>query len=426
MTYHDPYEHMEEAWKLEANPFPNEAIREEGQPFSSEVFPDESLDFKRKLVRGALLGGRGIGFLWSQGRRSDTGFGKTTLMMETALEINRDLGDTVLGEAGMKPERRLPIAATYASLNNIDASGLYPVLFSAVVHAAKPREDGGPALLDLLRERLVHSVGDDAAAIQTLLTEARLRTAPGDPPLRGEVVSAFAIEGAAGVLRQLGLVSQMARLRNGLQYLDFLITTCAAARVDHLFVFVDQLEDLAQNKSITAAKRSREIGRIRDLQERPPYASRVHFVFTFHAQAARVLGTFWEQNRLPDFEASASNTAAVVVLRGLQTDEQVAALLKVYLEQRRLDAVEDPLLPFTPDALAVLREQSDERVGILLSRAHGVIEAAAQRGLAHIDGRFIADFLGGTLGSDDTTREEPDADADELAWRNSLDDLLRG
>ena len=83
MTYVDPYEHMEEAWKLEANPFPTEAIREEGQPFSPNVFPEESLDFKRKLVRGAILGSRGIGFLWSQGRKSDTGFGKTTLMMET-------------------------------------------------------------------------------------------------------------------------------------------------------------------------------------------------------------------------------------------------------------------------------------------------------------------------------------------------------
>ena len=55
----------------------------------------------------------------------------------------------------------------------------------------------------------------------------------------------------------------------------------AAAEVDHLYLFVDQLEDLAINKSITSAKRSREIGRIRDLLESEPYASRAHWIFTF-------------------------------------------------------------------------------------------------------------------------------------------------
>ena len=81
----------------------------------------------------------------------------------------------------------------------------------------------------------------------------RIRTAPGAAPLRAEVVKAFASDGADGVLRQLSIVSPTARVRNGLQYLDFLITACAAAGVDHVFVFVDQLEDLATNKSITAA-----------------------------------------------------------------------------------------------------------------------------------------------------------------------------
>src|SRR3954467_12868937 len=74
----DPYTHMEEAWKLDGNPFPSEAIRRPGQPYSSDVFPDETADFKRKLVRGAIQGQRNIGFLWSQGPGGDTGYGKTT------------------------------------------------------------------------------------------------------------------------------------------------------------------------------------------------------------------------------------------------------------------------------------------------------------------------------------------------------------
>ena len=223
MTYHDPYTHMEEAWNLEANPFPPDAIRHPGQPFSPEVFPDEALDFRRKLVRGAILANRGVGFLWSQGRRSDTGFGKTTLMMETANDINRDLGAEVLERAGMRPERLVPIAAAYANLNNLDNSGLYPVLFGAVVDAATPpqREGNPPRLLDALHAHIVERVGStQPRKVEDALVSERIRTAPGAAPLRSELVKSFASDGADGVLR-FSLVSPMARLRNGLQYLDF-------------------------------------------------------------------------------------------------------------------------------------------------------------------------------------------------------------
>ena len=50
------------------------------------------MEFRRKLIRGGVRGGQAIGFLWSQGVRADTGFGKTTLMQEIAREINKDLG----------------------------------------------------------------------------------------------------------------------------------------------------------------------------------------------------------------------------------------------------------------------------------------------------------------------------------------------
>ena len=419
MTFHDPYTHMEEAWELEANPFPPDAIRQPSQPFSPDVFPDEAQDFRRKLVRGAILANRGVGFLWSQGRRSDTGFGKTTLMMETAKDINRNLGATVLEAAGMRRERIMPVAAAYANLNNLDSSGLYSVLFGAVVDAATPpaREDDPPALLDTLLERIRADVGKQPRKVEDRLFAERMRTAPGAAPLRAEVVKAFASDGADGVLRQLSIVSPTARVRNGLQYLDFLITVCAAAGVDHLFVFVDQLEDLATNKSITAAKRSREIGRIRDLLEAQPYASRVHFVFTFHGQAASVLERFWEANRLPSFEATASNTASVVVLRGLQSDEQVAALLRVYLEDKRFGRVDDPLLPFEADALSVLRDVSEGRAGILLNRAHELLNAAAEQGLPKVDGAFARAYFdtdGAAAAMPGEDEEPPPADLDDV------------
>src|SRR5262249_18085100 len=102
MSTTDPHTHMEEAWKLDGNPFPPEGIGRPGrnEPFSPHVFPDETADFKRKLVRGAIQGRRGVGFLWSRGPGGDTGYGKTTLMEAAAREINADLGQKVLLESG--------------------------------------------------------------------------------------------------------------------------------------------------------------------------------------------------------------------------------------------------------------------------------------------------------------------------------------
>jgi hypothetical protein len=414
----DPFEHMEEAWGLLQNPFPPEGIRRTDDPYSEEVFRSETDQFRRKLVRGAILGRRGIGFLWSSGRTADTGFGKTTLMMETARAINKDLGRQVLLAAGMPEQRIVPIAAAYANLNTLDKTGLYPVLFEAAVDAATTRGRDTEALFDKLRER----IGSDPSTVEPALLSARTRIAPGAAPLRPELVSAFATDGAAGVLRQLSLVSPTARLRNGLQYLDFLLTACAAAEVEHVFVFVDQLEDLANNKSVTSSKRSREIGRIRDLMEADPYASRLHLVFTFHNTAAQVLERFWETNRLPSFENSASNASSVVDLRGIEEADQVKALLGVYLDDARVrpDPSGEDITPFEPESLTVLLEVSEGRVGVLLSRAHELINAAAEAGRPTITGQFAREHFGEAAGA------APRAISEEPPSTDDVDELLSG
>jgi len=415
---------MEEAWKLDGNPFPPEGIRnpDRDEPYSADVFPDETGDFKRKLVRGAIQGRRAIGFLWSRGPGGDTGYGKTTLMEAVAREINADLGKKVLLESGTKPDRLLPIAAVYANLNNLDTSGLYPVLFQAVIDAAKPPRSGEQALADRLHDKIVEGLGaDDPAKIEAAIREAHLRIAPGGSPLRQELLNAFSAGGASTLHAQLGLVSATSRLRNGLQYLDFLMAVIAAAGVDHLYLFIDQLEDLATNKSVTAAKRSREIGRIRDLLETEPYATHAHWVFTFHNNAALVLARYWELNRLPRFEIAPDNTASIVVLRGLSNDDQVAAVLKAYMDDKRIEPVGDELLPFEPDALGVLRQVSQGRVGIVLGKAHELFNAAAEHGRPKIDGDFAQRYFQGSVVALDG--EAPD---DEPLASADIDELLLG
>ena len=418
----DALDHMEEAWSLDCNPFPAEAIHNQDSPYSPTVFDEEAEEFRRKLIRGAVRGNMNVGFLWSQGAHADTGFGKTTLMRETAKEINHDLGTGTLTKAGLRPERQVPIAAAFSNLNNLNASGLYPVLFNAVIDLAQPMPSN-TAVLDRLKQRIVEDLRtDDADQIRQRVIDTWNRICGTAPPLRPEVVRAFAIEGAEGVRTALGTVSATARLRNGLHYLDFALAVLAAAGVEHLFLMIDQLEDLATTRTITAAKRSREIGRIRDMLEGPPYANRVHFILTFHIRAAQALERFWEENRLPSFEISPSNTASVVVLRGLKDDRQVSALLRAYMEDKRIEHVENGLLPFEASAVTVLRNISEGRVGILLNRAREIFDAAAERGVPQITGDFADKFFAGVDSSDG----ESTSDDEGVTPASDIDDLLLG
>lgn len=415
------FDHMEEAWNLSQNPFPAEAIHNRSNsPYSKNVFGEESREFCRKFIRGAIQGNVNVGFLWSQGALADTGFGKTTLMRETTKEINRDFGANVLTRTGMPQNRQVPIAAAYSNLNNLNASGLYPVLFNAVLALTDPSDDESDSVLDRARARIVDQLGaNDSAGISDLLRDTWLRICGTAGPIRTELIDAFASNDASAVRAVLGEVSPTARLRNGLQYLDFALAALAAAGIEHLYLMIDQLEDLATTRTITAAKRSREIGRIRDMLEGPPYASRVHFIFTFHNRAAQVLERFWEQNRLPPFEISQSNTGAVVVLRGIGSDDQARELLRVYLEEYREGAVEHDLIPFEADAISVLREASEGRAGILLNRANELFHLAAEKGEPKITGELARQFF---EGEGSPSRLEPATSQSDDA--GGIDDLL--
>ena len=388
-----PYQHIEEAWGLGQNPFPHAAISGGWtDPYSSHVFPDEEAEFFQKTVRGALQGNRQVGFLWSKGPGGDTGYGKTALMRESVRKINADFGRQVEADTGMRDDRLVPIAAGFSELNTMNRTGLYPVLFNAVVGMATSAN----APLLRARELICTAVGDDTPAkVAAKLTETRLAVAPTSPALRPDLLQVFT-EAPDEVPAFLGRVSSATQIRTGLNYLDFAMTALAAAGVRKVFLMVDQLEDLATNTSLSAARRRREIGRIRDLLENEPYASMLHMTFTFHATAAGKLESFWEQNRLPSFEDTPNNQAAVVVLHGMRDDDQVEALLGVWLDAHRIDpATPGELIPFQRDALTVLRLVSQGRPGILLNRANELFQAGAEAQKGLIDASFAREYFEG-------------------------------
>jgi len=193
----------------------------------------------------------------------------------------------------------------------------------------------------------------------------------------------------------LSEVSEATQVRSGIQYFAFALIALAAAGAEKCFVMIDQLEDLGKKGALTAAKRRREIGRIRDLLEIEPYAGLLHLSFTFHQAAATILESDWEANRLPSFEPTSANATAVVVLLGLREDDQVEALLKVWMEPHRVADTPTDITPFTTDALTALRKHSEGRPGYTLRHANEVWMAAADKQLGAIDGAFVNAHLDG-------------------------------
>ena len=313
-------------------------------------------------------------------------------MRETVRKINADFGRQVEATTGMRDDRIVPIAAGFSELNTMTRTGLFPVLFNAVVGMAK---DANAPLLRA-RELICTAIGDEAPAkVAARLSETRLAISPTSPALRPDLLKVFA-EAPDEIPAFLGRISSATQIRSGREYLDFAMIALAAAGVRKVFLMIDQLEDLATNMSLSAARRRREIGRIRDLLENEPYASMLHMTFTFHTGAAQNLELFWEQHRLPSFEDTPSNQAAVVVLRGIRDDDQVEALLCAWLDTHRINtSTPGDLVPFERDVLTVLRLVSQGRPGMLLNRANELFQAGAEAQKGLIDGTFAREYFEG-------------------------------
>ena len=397
--------HLREAWGLDHNPFPPAAIGGENSmdaPYSNEILGNDRAQFIEKLiVKAALPPGREFGYLWSQGQRDDTGFGKTTLMLHTARELNFDFGGGIIAQHGLPDDAQM--AGVWASMKLTGVTGIYALLFNTIAYAAQRPVANEESLLERcwgnLANRLKIDPMDQAAltvAVETEVNRTHRDLFPGYPSLRTDILKALVSCDLEHVLSALGKVSQPSRTRNGLAYFEAFYCLIRAAGIKHLFVFIDQLEDLATARNVPKATRQREVGRFRDIfAETAGFRGSCHAVFTLHNRAAQALADFWHYERLnpPFWPQDPMGRSATVVLRGITTEEQVEALLATYLDSVRENPSESGTAPFEQSTYRSLLERSDGRIGRMLSEAYAVLDQAAESLLPSITGHFIVDKL---------------------------------
>jgi hypothetical protein len=408
--------HRQEVWLIKRNPLPTEAIGRDEDPYSDEAFADEIEQVIDKVIVAGLTPRRQLAFVYSRNQLGgeDTGFGKTKTMLEIRTAINEDLGHNVL-ENQVDEDEIIPVGAAYASFNTNQRTGYYPVLADAVFDAATA---GDKPLLAHAYERIVAARGSDVDDVRRAIVDSQNQLGVS---LRQSTVTAFSSQGAAGVAADVVAASPTIKLRSGLAWLEFLLVALHAASIQRLFLFIDQLEDLATNKSQTRAKRFREIGRIRDLLEDEPTRSMLHTTFTMHDTAAAELEEFWTPHRLPSYAVRRANMGQIVLLEGLKNDDAAAEVLGAWLSSARLDGFAgQPHEPFEMNAVRALREYAEGRVGPFLVAASKVLDAAETDRLTTIDDTYarsvlddVASPVGGGTGPADTAL--PDDDDDLLA-----------
>ena len=105
---------------------------------------------------------------------------------------------------------------------------------------------GETPLLAHAFNRIAEEIGDDSpAVIRKAITTSQVKAGVS---LRPATVEAFCTEGALGIKSDIATTSDATKVRSGLLWLHFLLVALIAARIQRLYLFIDQLEDLALNK----------------------------------------------------------------------------------------------------------------------------------------------------------------------------------
>jgi hypothetical protein len=407
----ETYKTMREKWGFERAPLNPDGIARPTDPFSREACDVDVGDFEEKFILGGIVGRLTFGYLWSAAldglppEATGTGYGKTSLMRFCERRINQDWGRELLSRFSSTLNPAPRIVAAYTKLDNEDTRGLFSLLFSAVERWADAGACPGPngeSVLGAARAAIVTRLGcadGDVSAIRQEVEQAH-RNLPGaataSPP-REELVAAFCSPDPDTLVETLAQETPTTRNRSGLAFFETAMSCLRAAEVEHVFLFLDQLEYMVTNRAVTRAKKTQEVARFRTVfTERSALVDRAHVIFTLHERASAQLQEFWESNRLPPFDwRNIGNQNAIIVLRGLRSPEKIRDLVKPYFDLARPPShpMRGSSEPLDPETFERLWRDSTARPGIILRRVASALELAAREGRDRVDQHVMARVL---------------------------------
>jgi len=410
---------IKDVYKLSENPFPTSIVswgsknaKENGSIYNRDVRKTRTEEFINRILNNGLIGDLKFGFLWSLGSPSYTrGFGKTATLLYFARWINTDFGVSVMSEMGLDEEeiQQNKAVAVYSSFDETRVTSFNYALFNTIKYA----NDEGilQKAYELLCQRAIEELNlnikpsdilddkantDDVLAINEtvfqFIERERARVGGRTLPFRSDfVVELLTNLGNADDVRiYLDSLSEYHRTRNGMLFFDALLELFLTAGIKHVFVFLDQIENVI--RSGTRAKLSKETARYRDYaMEIQPSADSTVFVITLHPTAGERISQFWQEARLPDFDYTLPiNRNCVVILDELSEDEG-KKLIETYLRHFRLPdfSSDNTFYPFTEEAIEELVRKMRGHPSWTIRNANLLLDIAAERNLSDIDIEFV-------------------------------------
>lgn len=437
---------LRENYGLRKNPFPSDAIlmpgvsgepKDDGSLFNPDVIPDKVGEFLEKCIGDSLETNRSFTYLWSVAPGGDArGYGKTSLLKYVARRVNQDFGRGILSKIGYDDDEinENPIIAAYASFDKNRVTNFNAVLFEHVQYLAEPE----PNMLVRLRQRILNGVSSEPAsveadtnaavsAIRNAFYTTRGQLGPRTlGPVKVEWVWHLLRGESQAIINYLHGIAEWHRIRNGSVFMDGVLTLAKAAKIKKVFLFVDQLEDLASS-IVPYNKRAREVERFRDIAvETQPFAGMTSFIVTLHPPAAQAIEQPWELARLPSFDyTNPANQNRIVRLRELNSEEAIK-LAETYINSNeyRIDRSLSPLHPFEPEAIVAIWEHANKRPGTMLPLASTVLDKAAAENIEIIDQAYVSQALSG-VSAEIPAKEVELAVAEAQTRRIDIADLLR-
>ncbi len=404
------------AYFLRENPFPPEAIvswggndpRSNGSLYDEEVFKERYEEGVIKFIVNPIDTHTKFHFLWSLGSGDEArGFGKTATLHYLARSVNRDLGYRILTthDFDEMEARETPILAAMATFDTQKVTTLAGVSLEHVRYLVQ-EDDGGDRPLSRVRERLKKMLAERAVAGQAppeeddawLAGRITDRITETELAIRGKTIGAidkkFVQHFANGDFRQLQQYLSAATPRIGYELLHTVFVMARATGVRRVFLLIDQVEDFA-SADVPKKRRHMEVERFRDLAiETQPFGEMASYVLTMHPAAAYTIEEYWSLARLPKMDfANRQNERVTVVLKALETPDQVARLLRCYLDAYRVGTPPDPLFPLTMDGIELIRRLAGGRPGEILRRANRLIDDGAANQTPLIDGAAVKEFF---------------------------------
>lgn len=423
-------------FNLMRNPFPPEGVVrvnsddpvENGTIFDPKIRAEILEDFKRKFIFPDHIGRiNTMGFLWSPGSHENRGLGKTAFLRYFIQQINKDFGASLLGE-----EYKACVLYLYPREDIKRLNHLCLLALRKITEEENGKRSIFDNVLSIVRYRAIEE--DFPHVIKKLDTEEKIEKLADDDfikeleidfeGLADKVTNIFTANGVRSeVAEQVSRVGLQAFLRPYFYFsarrlekesvdlfFNDLVGMLLSAYFTHAYVFVDDLYNMflkAYKRDIERFAESLNYWQFRSPDSLAVKKRFYSFVLTMHAKAQESLNPFWRQSGLSQFCPMDLRGTHALLVDTINAEEARKLISnyqnyrgtytfrgKVYVGHRVewKKAQEDPLSPFTTEAVDKLAELNGYHPRKMLNKEYGaykVLEHAVSADIDKIDTDFI-------------------------------------